>query len=162
MCSQIALVHTSTLCNTLNTTFYLNHLWTTDLWRAQLRFCQKISSCSKCVLCPSNSRLKLHPTREEIALRIEKKMLAWHLTYLKTYELVKWPYWNLTILITPELNLVIGQLGNGPLVNNATCNPTITDNGSIGNVLTWIMFYGKLCLGLNHLGIRGLPAKGWH
>ena len=50
-----------------------------------------------------------------------------------------------------------GQLGNGPLVKKPTWNPTIRDNGSIGNVSTWIMFYWKLYLGLNHLGIRGLP-----
>ena len=63
----------------------------------------------------------------------------------------------MTILITPKPNLVKGQLGNGPLVKKPTWNPTIRDNGSIGNVSTWIMFYWKLYLGLNHLGIRGLP-----
>ena len=52
---------------------------------------------------------------------------------------------------------MIGQLGNGPLVNKPTWKPTIRDNVSIGNVLTWIKFYWKPCLGLNHLGIRGLP-----
>ena len=61
-------------------------------------------------------------------------------------------------MITPKPNLVKGQLGNGPLVNEPTWNPTIRDNGSIGNVSTWIMLYWKLYLGLNHLGIRGLPV----
>ena len=62
-------------------------------------------------------------------------------------------------MITPKPNLVKGQLGNGPLVNKPTWNPTIRDNGSIGNVSTWIMFYWKLHLAKYHLGIRGLPAK---
>ena len=52
-----------------------------------------------------------------------------------------------------------GQLGNGPLVKKPTWNPAIRDNGSIGNVSTWIMFYWKLYLGLNHFGKRGFPTN---
>ena len=120
---EIFFVHTSTLCNTFEATFCLNHPSTTDLWRAQLRFCQQISFCSRCVLCPLPMQLQAQAgpyQREEIALRFEKKMMPWQLTFLKIYQLVIGPYWNLTLLMAPDINLVIGQLGNGSLVNMPT------------------------------------------
>ena len=76
--------HFNTICNTLNTTFCHIHLSTTGLIEHSYVSANKFLFALNVSSAQQQAQAAPYQ-REEIALRFEKKMLAWQLTNLKTY-----------------------------------------------------------------------------